>query len=90
LLREANLIVVPGWRDLDETPRPEITRACATAVEARRARRLDLLRRVLLAHAGLLDGAARPRIGATPNGSRGLFPKVAVEPGRALCRRGQA
>ena len=46
LLREANLIVVPGWRDLDETPRPEITRALARRGGARRAGRLDLLRRL--------------------------------------------
>src|SRR5215211_2341737 len=31
LLREANLIVVPGWRDLDETPRPEIIDALREA-----------------------------------------------------------
>src|ERR1044072_1144889 len=33
LLREANLIVVPGWRDLDAAPRPEITAALREAVD---------------------------------------------------------
>src|ERR1043166_6661738 len=32
LLRDADLIVVPGWRDLDEAPRPEITGALRQAV----------------------------------------------------------
>src|SRR5215213_11406506 len=56
LLRDANLIVVPGWRDLEETPRPEITDALREA-SGRGARVVSICSGVfLLAHAGLLDG----------------------------------
>ena len=37
VLREADLIVVPGWRDLDEAPRSEVTGALREAA-ARGAR----------------------------------------------------
>src|SRR6185503_1758315 len=45
LLRDANLIVVPGWRDLEETPSPAITRALRDAAE-RGARVVSMLGRV--------------------------------------------
>ena len=57
LLREADLIVVPGWRDLDETPRPEITARAARRPSQRGARVASICSGAfLLGHAGLLDG----------------------------------
>ncbi len=76
LLREANLIVVPGWRDLDDTPRAEITEAVRDAV-ARGARVASICSGAFLL--GTLPdcsmAAAPPRTGVTPSGSRGCFPR---------------
>ena len=56
LLRHADLIVVPGWRDLDQTPAREIAHALRAASK-RGARVVSICSGVfLLAHAGLLDG----------------------------------
>ena len=78
LLREANLIVVPGWRDLDETPRPEITaRAARGRATAARASRRSARARFCWRMPACSTAAARRRTGATPNGSRGCFPTSA-------------
>ncbi len=80
LLSDANLIVVPGWRDLEETPRPEITAALQDATE-RGARIVSICSGVfLLAHAGLLDGRrATTHWRHTDNLAR-LFPNIRVAP----------
>ena len=80
LLSDANLIVVPGWRDLEETPRPEITAALQDATE-RGARIVSICSGVfLLAHAGLLDGRrATTHWRYTDNLAR-LFPNIRVAP----------
>ena len=80
LLSDANLIVVPGWRDPEETPRPEITAALQDATE-RGARIVSICSGVfLLAHAGLLDGRrATTHWRHTDNLAR-LFPNIRVAP----------
>jgi len=80
LLREADLIVVPGWRDLDETPRPEITEALRAAV-ARGARVASICSGAFLfAHAGLLDGRRATTHWRHTQRLARLFPNVRVEP----------
>ena len=80
LLRDANLIVVPGWRDLDETPRPEITTALREAVK-RGARVASICSGAfLLAHAGLLDGRRATTHWRHTERLARLFPKIRVEP----------
>jgi AraC family transcriptional regulator, transcriptional activator FtrA len=80
LLREASLIVVPGWRDLDDTPRPEVTDALRDAA-ARGARVASICSGAfLLAHAGLLDGRRATTHWRHTERLTRLFPKVRVEP----------
>jgi AraC family transcriptional activator FtrA len=56
LLRQADLIVVPGWRDLDETPPLAVMQALRDAA-ARGARIASICSGAfLIAHSGLLDG----------------------------------
>jgi AraC family transcriptional activator FtrA len=80
LLSEADLVVIPGWRDVEEPPRPEITRALRAAVE-HGARVCSICSGVfLLAHAGLLDGRrATTHWRYTATLAR-LFPEIRVEP----------
>ncbi|WOB08465.1 transcriptional regulator FtrA [Piscinibacter gummiphilus] len=55
-LRRADTIVVPGWRDADETPPPALLKALRSA-HARGARVTSICSGVfVLAHAGLLAG----------------------------------
>ena len=80
LLRGANLIVVPGWRDLDEAPRPEITRALREAVEGGARVASICSGAFLLAHAGLLDGRRATTHWRHTERLARLFPNVRVEP----------
>jgi AraC family transcriptional activator FtrA len=89
LLAEANLIVVPGWRDLDETPRPEITRALRAAVE-RGARVASICSGAfLLGHAGLLDGRRATTHWRHAERLARLFPAARVEPDVLYVDEGQ-
>ena len=80
LLREANLIVVPGWRDLDDAPATGlITRAFATPSKAARASlRSARARSCLRMRDCLMVVALRPT-GAILSGSLD-FPAIRVEP----------
>jgi AraC family transcriptional regulator, transcriptional activator FtrA len=80
LLRKADLIVVPGWRDLDEAPRSEITDALREAGE-RGARVASICSGAfLLAHAGLLDGRRATTHWRHADRLARLFPKIRVAP----------
>lgn len=80
LLRQADLIVVPGWRDLDQQPAPEITDALRAAA-ARGARVVSICSGVfLLAHAGLLDGKRATTHWRHAERLANLFPAIKVEP----------
>ena len=81
LLREANLIVVPGWRDLDETPRPrDHARAARSGRSAARASPRSAPARSCSAHAGLLDGRRATTHWRHTERLARLFPNVRVEP----------
>jgi AraC family transcriptional activator FtrA len=80
LLREANVIVVPGWRDLDQPPSPEIKSALCQAAD-RGARIVSICSGVfLLAHAGLLDGRSATTHWHHTDQLARLFPNIRVAP----------
>jgi AraC family transcriptional activator FtrA len=89
LLRAADLIVVPGWRDLDDTPAPAVTQALRDAV-ARGARVASICSGAfLLAHSGLLDGRRATTHWRHTERLARLFPKITVEPDVLYVDEGQ-
>src|SRR3954463_12510202 len=80
LLREANLIVVPGWRDLGDAPDGLITRALCDAVQGGARVASICSGGFLLAHAGLLDGRRVTTHWHHIERLARLFPAVRVEP----------
>lgn len=80
LLSDANLIVVPGWRDLDVVPDPAVTQALRAAT-ARGARVVSICSGVfLLAHAGLLDGRRATTHWRYTDQLARQFPAISVAP----------
>lgn len=80
LLREASIIVVPGWRDIAETPPAQLTQALRKAA-ARGARVVSICSGAfLLAHAGLLAGRRATTHWRYAERLQRLFPDIRVEP----------
>lgn len=89
LLREASIIVVPGWRDLDEPAPPALTEALRKAV-ARGARVVSICSGAfLLAHAGLLSGRRATTHWRHAERLQRLFPGIRVEPDVLYVDEGQ-
>jgi AraC family transcriptional activator FtrA len=79
-LREAGTIVIPGWRNADETPPEPVLKAIRSA-HARGARLVTICSGVfVLAAAGLLDGKRATTHWRYVDRLRARFPKVRVEP----------
>jgi AraC family transcriptional activator FtrA len=79
-LRDAGTIVIPGWRDADETPPEPVLRAIRSA-HARGARLVTICSGVfVLAAAGLLDGKRATTHWRYVDRLRARFPKIRVEP----------
>jgi AraC family transcriptional activator FtrA len=80
LLKQADLIIVPGWRDLDQKPAEEITGALRAAVK-RGARAVSICSGAfLLAHAGLLNGKRATTHWRHAERLARLFPSIDVAP----------
>jgi AraC family transcriptional activator FtrA len=80
LLRQADLIVVPGWRDLDETPPAEVTQALRDAA-ARGARIASICSGAfLIANSGLLDGKRATTHWRHTERFTRLFPQIKIAP----------
>jgi AraC family transcriptional activator FtrA len=89
LLRDASIIVVPGWRDLDQVPPAELTLALRAAV-ARGARVVSICSGAfLLAHAGLLSGRRATTHWRYAERLQRLFPDIRVEPDVLYVDEGQ-
>lgn len=89
LLREANLIVVPGWRDLEDAPDAAITRALCDAVQAGARVASICSGAFLLGHAGLLDGRRATTHWRHVERLARMFPAVHVEPDALYVDEGQ-
>lgn len=80
LLRHADLIVVPGWRDLDDTPPAAVTQALREAA-ARGARIASICSGAfLIAHTGLLDGKRATTHWRHTERFARLFPQIRMAP----------
>src|SRR6185436_6838337 len=79
-LRKADTIVIPGWRDPDETPPRALLDALRKA-HARGATLLSICSGVfVLAAAGLLDGKRATTHWRYVDKLRAKFPRIEVEP----------
>lgn len=96
-LTRADTVIVPAWRDLDETPPPHLLEALRAAYD-RGARLASLCSGAfVLAHAGLLDGRRATTHWMYAGRMAEMFPKVNVDPsvlyideGRVLTSAGTA
>lgn len=80
LLRDADLIIVPGWRDHRETP-PTPLLAALRAAHGRGARLLSICTGAfVLAAAGLLDGRSATTHWRYATAFRDRFPSVNLQP----------
>jgi len=80
LLEKASLIVVPGWRDVDQPPPTELVAALRAAI-TRGGRVVSICSGAfLLAHAGLLTGRRATTHWRYAERLQVLFPDVKVEP----------
>jgi AraC family transcriptional activator FtrA len=80
LLKQASLIVLPGWREIDSPPPPKLVRALQAAA-ARGARIVSICSGAfLLAHAGLLTGRRATTHWRHAERLAKLFPDIRVEP----------
>lgn len=79
LLQNANIVVVPGWHDLDEPPAAELTQALVRSHE-RGAHVVGLCYGAYpLAYAGLLDGRSASTHWMAEQDFRSRFPKVELD-----------
>ena len=78
--RGADTIVIPGWRNPDETPPPALLKALRRA-HARGARLMSICSGVfVLAAAGLLDGKRATTHWRYAESLRARYPRIQVEP----------
>jgi transcriptional regulator GlxA family with amidase domain len=79
LLEMANIVVVPGWRELDDTPEPDLAEALVRAY-ARGAHVVGLCYGAYaLAYAGLLDGKKAATHWMAEKDFSARFPKVKLD-----------
>lgn len=79
-LRDAQTVIVPGWRDIAETPPDDLCQALADA-HSRGARLVSICGGAfVLAAAGLLDGKTATTHWMFANELARRFPKVSVQP----------
>jgi AraC family transcriptional activator FtrA len=89
LLERADTIIVPGWRDVDETPPQEIVRALKRAHE-RGARLCSICSGVfVLAAAAVLDGKRATTHWKYIKPLRERYPQILVEPNSLYVDEGQ-
>jgi len=89
LLDKADTIVIPGWRDADETPPPALLKKIRAAYE-RGARLCTICSGVfILAAAGILDGRTVTTHWRYAEKLHRRYPHVAVEPNALYVDQGQ-
>lgn len=89
MLRRADIVVIPGWRDAAERP-PEPLLKAVRAAHARGARLCTICSGVfVLAHAGLLDGRRATTHWRYAERLAREFPRIEVDPGALYVDEGQ-
>jgi transcriptional regulator GlxA family with amidase domain len=88
-LREADTVVIPAWRDVDETPEEALLEGLRQSY--RRGARIASLcsGAFVLAHAGLLDGRRATTHWMYAEALANRFPAVEVDPGVLYVDEGQ-